>query len=84
MRGAERLTGDLHVVDASEDAIVSRRAGQGVLRLGVGRVQRDVQGGRAGGDELQRHLREVVSMLLEDGEPKQETEYVGVMTVRSE
>jgi len=33
-------------------------------------------------DELQENLREVVELLLEDGEPKQETEYVGVVTVR--
>ncbi len=33
-------------------------------------------------DELQRHLQEVVSMLLEDGEPKLETEFVGVQTIK--
>lgn len=32
-------------------------------------------------DELQRNLREVVAMLLEDGEPQLETEFVGVQTV---
>lgn len=32
-------------------------------------------------DELQRNLQEVVSMLLEDGEPKLEVEFVGLQTV---
>ena len=32
-------------------------------------------------DELQRNLQEVVAMLLEDGEPQLETEFVGVQTV---
>ena len=33
-------------------------------------------------DELQQNLREVVEMLLEDGQPVLESEYVGVRTVR--
>ena len=32
-------------------------------------------------DELNRNLQEVVSMLLEDGEPKLEAEFVGTQTV---
>ena len=32
-------------------------------------------------DELQTNLREVVEMLLEDGEPEFETEFVGTQTV---
>jgi predicted RNase H-like HicB family nuclease len=32
-------------------------------------------------DELQVNLREVVSMLLEDGEPRLEAEFVGTQTV---
>ncbi|MCX8044350.1 MAG: type II toxin-antitoxin system HicB family antitoxin [Desulfobacterota bacterium] len=32
-------------------------------------------------DELQHNLREVIQMLLEDGEPKLETEFVGTQTV---
>jgi predicted RNase H-like HicB family nuclease len=32
-------------------------------------------------DELNANLREVVAMLLEDGEPKLETEFVGTQTV---
>lgn len=32
-------------------------------------------------DELQANLREVVGMLLEDGEPRLEAEFVGVQTV---
>jgi predicted RNase H-like HicB family nuclease len=33
-------------------------------------------------DELQANLREVVEMLLEDGDPKLESEFVGVHTLR--
>jgi len=32
-------------------------------------------------DELQENLREVVSLLLEDGEPRLEAEFVGTQTV---
>jgi len=32
-------------------------------------------------DELNKNLREVVSMLLEDGEPKLEGEFVGIQTI---
>jgi len=32
-------------------------------------------------DELNENLREVVAMLLEDGEPKLEAEFVGTQTV---
>ncbi len=33
-------------------------------------------------DELNCNLREVVAMLLEDGEPTLETEFVGIQTVQ--
>jgi predicted RNase H-like HicB family nuclease len=33
-------------------------------------------------DELQRNLHEVVTMLLEDGDPKLESEFVGVHTIK--
>ena len=33
-------------------------------------------------DELNRNLREVIAMLLEDGEPNLETEFVGIQTVQ--
>jgi predicted RNase H-like HicB family nuclease len=33
-------------------------------------------------DELQENLREVIAMLLEDGEPRLEAEFVGTQTVR--
>ncbi len=33
-------------------------------------------------DELNANLREVVEMLLEDGEPRIEAEFVGTQTVR--
>ena len=33
-------------------------------------------------DELQTNLREVVLMLLEDGDPKIESEFIGVQTLR--
>ncbi len=32
-------------------------------------------------DELYRNLREVIEMLLEDGEPQLETEFVGTQTL---
>ena len=32
-------------------------------------------------DELQRNLHEVIEMLLEDGEPRLESEYIGTQTV---
>ncbi len=32
-------------------------------------------------DELNANLREVIEMLLEDGEPKFETEFVGIQTI---
>jgi predicted RNase H-like HicB family nuclease len=32
-------------------------------------------------DELNRNLREVIGMLLEDGEPPLEAQYVGTQTV---
>ena len=33
-------------------------------------------------DELHANLREVVQMLLEDGDPKLESEFIGVQTLR--
>ena len=33
-------------------------------------------------DELHDNLREVVLMLLEDGDPKLESEFIGVQTLR--
>ena len=33
-------------------------------------------------DELQRNLQEVVAMLLEDGDPRLESEFVGVQTIK--
>ena len=35
-------------------------------------------------DELRTNLQEVVEMLLEDGEPTFESEFVGVQTIRVE
>jgi predicted RNase H-like HicB family nuclease len=32
-------------------------------------------------DELNRNLKEVLEMLLEDGEPRLETEFVGIQTI---
>ncbi|HEV8542688.1 MAG TPA: type II toxin-antitoxin system HicB family antitoxin [Verrucomicrobiae bacterium] len=32
-------------------------------------------------DELQHNLREVIEMLLEDGEPRLETEFVGTQSI---
>lgn len=33
-------------------------------------------------DEVRQNLREVVEMLLEDGEPKLESEFVGIQTIQ--
>lgn len=33
-------------------------------------------------DEVERNLREVIEMLLEDGEPELESEFVGLQTIR--
>ena len=33
-------------------------------------------------DGLEGNLREVIAMLLEDGDPKLESEFVGVQTIR--
>ena len=33
-------------------------------------------------DKLNKNLREVIAMLLEDGEPKLEAEFVGIQTVK--
>ena len=33
-------------------------------------------------DELRSNLAEVIAMLLEDGEPKLESEFVGVQTIQ--
>ena len=33
-------------------------------------------------DELQRNLQEVIVMLLEDGEPRLETQFIGTQTVQ--
>jgi len=33
-------------------------------------------------DELNRNLREVIEMLLEDGEPDLETEFIGTQTIQ--
>lgn len=33
-------------------------------------------------DELQKNMEEVISMLLEDGEPELEGEFVGTQTVK--
>jgi hypothetical protein len=33
-------------------------------------------------DELRSNLQEVLAMLLEDGEPKLESEFIGVQTIQ--
>ena len=33
-------------------------------------------------DELQHNMREVIEMLLEDGEPEPEDEFIGTQTIR--
>ena len=33
-------------------------------------------------DELEQNLREVIAMLLEDGDPKLDSEFIGLQTIR--
>jgi predicted RNase H-like HicB family nuclease len=33
-------------------------------------------------DELSRNLREVIELLLEDGEPQLEAQFVGIQTIQ--
>jgi predicted RNase H-like HicB family nuclease len=33
-------------------------------------------------DELEKNLHEVIAMLLEDGDPQLESEFVGLQTIR--
>jgi predicted RNase H-like HicB family nuclease len=33
-------------------------------------------------DELQHNMHEVIEMLLEDGEPEPETEFIGTQTIK--
>ena len=33
-------------------------------------------------DELQQNMQEVIALLLEDGEPKLEAEFIGMQTVK--
>lgn len=33
-------------------------------------------------DELEKNLREVVELLLEEGDPKLDSEFVGIQTIR--
>jgi predicted RNase H-like HicB family nuclease len=33
-------------------------------------------------DELNRNLREVIEMLLEDGDPELQTDFIGIQTVQ--
>lgn len=33
-------------------------------------------------EELEKNLREVIAMLLEDGDPKLESEFVGLQTIQ--
>ncbi|MBE0416530.1 MAG: type II toxin-antitoxin system HicB family antitoxin [Coriobacteriia bacterium] len=64
----------------SFQVVVERDAETGIL---VGRVPgwpgAHSQG--ADDDELQENLREVIEMLLEDGEPQLESEFIDVRTI---
>lgn len=62
-------------------AVVERCADTG---LNIGYVP-GLAGGHSQGatlDELKRNLEEVVSMLLEDGEPSWEAQFVGTQTIQ--
>lgn len=61
-------------------AVIERDADTGLL---VGYVP-GMPGAHSQGatmDELQQNLREVIAMLLEDGEPRLEAEFVGTQLV---
>ena len=63
------------------NAVIERDPDSGLY---VGRVPgwRGAHSLGASLDELERNLREVVEMLLEEGDPKLESEFVGVQTIR--
>ena len=63
------------------DFVVERDPDTGVL---VGYVPGWPGAHTQGADltEVRRNLREVIEMLLEDGEPKLESEFVGVRKIR--
>ena len=64
-------------------AVIERDADTGLL---VGHVP-GMAGAHSQGatlDELQQNLREVIAMLLEDGEPRFATEFVGTQLVTVE
>ena len=65
----------------SYTAVIERDAEAGLL---VGYIPgfRGAHSQGASMEELQRNLAEVVAMLLEDGEPDLEAEFVGTHTVR--
>jgi predicted RNase H-like HicB family nuclease len=62
-------------------AVVERDTGAGLF---VGYIPgfRGAHSQGATMDELNRNLEEVIEMLLEDGEPELDSEFVGVHTVR--
>ena len=62
-------------------AVIERDTGTGLL---VGHIP-GFRGAHSQGEsmeELQANLAEVIAMLLEDGEPQLEAEFVGTQTVR--
>ena len=54
----------------------------GILKHKIMDAYRDRARAPASLDELEKHLREVIEMLLEDGDPKLESEFVGLQTIR--
>lgn len=62
------------------DIVVERDPDTGIL---VGHVPGWPGAHSQGADpeELEQNLREVIAMLLEDGEPQLESEFVGIRTV---
>jgi hypothetical protein len=75
MRLAKQRQRRQPIAHGTHEILAGARAGNGVRHV------RFARGGDQSG-ELQRNLQEVVSMLLEDGEPKLESEFVGVQTIK--
>jgi predicted RNase H-like HicB family nuclease len=75
----EKITGGLNM--RTFNVIIERDPDTGLLVGSVpGWPGAHSQG--ASFDELEKNLREVIAMLIEDGEPKLESEFVGLQTIQ--
>ena len=72
----ERAAHDLGKVERADDGVVFAAERQ------ERRVRRCLAAWRETLDELRQNLREVIEMLLEDGTPTLETEFIGTQTIQ--